>query len=105
MGRPFADLLHEEDREALQPILDMSEPFWQTRPGVQHMFVVRMKTTMASTVRSQAKVQYKVCVRASVRVCMGVGPSLHLCTCSVWCNASTLSPPDTVSPRDVRCRM
>ena len=66
VGRPFADLLHVEDRKTLQSFLDMSDSFWHS--GVQHTFVVRMKTTMASTVRSQAKVQYKVCVRVCVRL-------------------------------------
>ena len=80
MGQPFADLLHVEDRETLQSFLDMSDPFWHS--GVQHTFVVRMKTTMASTVRSQAKVQYKVCVRMCV----------HLYVCSNALLFVTLCP-------------
>ena len=91
VGRPFSDLLHVEDRETLQSFLDTSDSFWHS--GVQHSFVVRMKTTMASTVRSQAKVQYKVCVRVCVRlyVCSNALLSVTLCPlCNVCCRMSML---------------
>ena len=122
VGQPFADLLHEEDRELLQPFLDMSEPIWKTSSHVQQMFVVRMKTTMSSTVRSQAKVQYKVgactcdtvcvCVCACACVCACVCVCVCVCMCVCVCVAVLLvyltsypPPPSPLPPHNIHCRM
>ena len=50
------DLLHSDDEEVVGRFLDMNNL------GKQGIFVVRMKNTLATTVRSQEKVEYKVCM-------------------------------------------
>ena len=55
------DLLHPDDEELLSRFLDVNNL------SKQGIFVVRMKSTLAATVRSQEKVEYKVCMRGDVK--------------------------------------
>ena len=57
----MSDLLHPDDEELLSRFLDVKNL------GKQGIFVVRMKSTLAATVRSQEKVEYKVCIRGDVK--------------------------------------
>ena len=68
------------------------------------MFVVRMKTNMSSTVRSQAKVQYKVCV--CVCVCVCVRAHTHVCAAmQVHLLPPSLLPLIPLQTVSVRCRL
>ena len=61
IGQTVRDLLHPDDEELVSRFLDVNNL------GKQGIFVVRMKSTLAATVRSQEKVEYKVCMRGDVK--------------------------------------
>ena len=54
VGQTVGDLVHTEDEEQICHALDLHSL------GRQNFFVIRMKKTMAPTVRSREKVEYKV---------------------------------------------
>lgn len=61
IGLPFLDMVHTEDRENLRKIQNVkSAEDLQEKAREFFPCVLRMKTNVSPTVRSQAKVQYKV---------------------------------------------
>lgn len=67
IGLPFLDVLHADDCENLRKIQNVSSAE-DLQEKAREFFpcVLRMKTNVSPTVRSQAKVQYKVPCHACV---------------------------------------
>ena len=61
IGLPFLDMVHADDRDNLSKIQNVtSAEDLQEKAREFFPCVLRMKTNVSPTVRSQAKVQYKV---------------------------------------------
>ena len=65
IGQAFTELIHPQDCDQVESIVQAVFREAQTpklEEGQNKNFVVRMRTTLSTAVRSQSKIQYKVSV-------------------------------------------